>query len=143
MRKRLPFFFGSTLFICGIFIGLLANSGTHAQGRSTGQGADSALLTSTLATDTGTSIACLHRLRQGETNVAISVLELHIDSDLVMLADRLLALPQAERDPQHLRVIKMFRDYRVKYPRTNSVAYVQEGIARAYQLVADPQKEAH
>jgi hypothetical protein len=137
MKKPLPFLFASTLFICGILVGLIANSGTHAQERSTGQSADTLLLTSTLAADTSTSIACLHLLRQGETNVVISVLELHIDSDLVMLADRLSALPRSERDPQHLQIIKMFRDYRAKYPRTNSVAYIQEGITRAYGLLTD------
>ena len=143
MRKPLPFVFASTLLICGILVGLIANSGSHAQERSTVRGADALLLTSTLAAETSTSIACLHRLRQGETNVVISVLELHIDSDLVMLADRLSALPSSERDPQHLQVIKMFRDYRAKYPRTNSVPYIQNGITRAYGLLADAPKEGH
>ncbi len=143
MKKPLPFLFASTLFISGVLVGLVANSGSRAQERSTGQGSDAALLTSTLVADTSMNIACLQRLRQGERNVVISVLELRIDSDLVRLADRLSALPRSERDPQQLQVVKMFRDYRAKHPTTNSVAYVQEGITRAYGLLAVAPKEGH
>lgn len=143
MNKPLPFLFATTLFVSGLLIGLIANNGTSAQERGAGPSTDARLLTSTLAAETSINVACLRRLRAGETNVAISVLESRVEGDLVTLAERLSALPSPERDPQHLQVIRMFRDYREKFPHTNSVPQILDGVAGAYGLLADEQKGGH
>jgi len=102
---------------------------------------DTPLLTSTLAAQTGLDIAYLYRLRDGKTAEVRSLLEMQIDSSLVSLSGRLAALPVAERDPQQLKIIQMHRDYRAKYPYTNSVPYEQEMIERAYKLLDGTQKD--
>src|SRR5215471_12977196 len=84
---------------------------------------DTPLLTSTLAAHTGLDIAYLYRLRDGKLDEVRSLLEMKIDSDLVTLSRRLAALPVAERDPQQLKIIQLHRDYRAKFPYTNSVPY--------------------
>jgi len=137
MKKSLPIVFALTLFGCGVFVGLLASSGTQAQKRTTVQSTDARLLTSALAAETGIDIACLYRLRSGKTDEVIGVLESRADSALVMLSERVSAQSRAERDPQHLQVIKMFKEYREKFPRTNSVPSVQDSITRAYGLLGD------
>jgi len=96
---------------------------------------DTSLLASTLAAHTGLDIACLYRLRDGKTNEVCSALESQLDSSLVMLSERLAALPVVERDPQQLKVIQMYRDYSAKFLHTNSVPYIQAGITQAYSLL--------
>jgi hypothetical protein len=102
---------------------------------------DTPLLTSTLAAHTGLDVAYLYRLRDGKTDEVRSLLESQIDSGVVMLSERLVALPAAERDPQQLKVIQMHRDYSTKFPHTNSVPYIQAGITQAYGLLDGVQKE--
>jgi len=102
---------------------------------------DTPLLTSRLAADTGLDIAYLYRLRDGKTDEVRSLLEMEIDSDLVILSERLAALPAAGRDPQQLKIIQMHRDYSAKFPHTNSVPYIQAGITQAYGLLDGTQKD--
>ena len=102
---------------------------------------DTPLLTSTLAAHTALDIAYLYRLRDGKTDEVRSLLESQIDSDLVILSERLATLPVAERDPQQLKIIQMHRDYRAKFPYTNSVPYIQQGITKAYTLLDGAQKD--
>ena len=104
-------------------------------------GSDTQLLTSKLAADTGLEIAYLYRLRDGKADEIRPLLEMEIDSDLVMLSERLAALPTSERDPQQLKIIQMHKDYRDKFPRTNSVPYIQAGITKAYGLLDGAQKD--
>jgi hypothetical protein len=96
---------------------------------------DTPLLTSTLAAHTGLDIAYLYRLRDSKADEVRSLLEIQIDSDLVMLSERLAALPATDREPQQMKIIQMHRDYRAKFPYTNSVQYVREGIVKAYSLL--------
>ena len=98
---------------------------------------DTPLLTSTLAADIGSDIAYLYRLRDGRTDVVRSVLEMRVDTDLVMLSERLAVLPADERDPQHLKIIQMHREYREKFPYSNSIPAIAEGVKKAYGLLGD------
>jgi hypothetical protein len=163
MRKQIPIVFASTLFLCGLLAGLLARSDSHAQQPSVAKNTNDSLRTvmagllarnpakisdrtGGLAAETIIELACLQRLRGGETNEAIAMLEQQIDSNIGLLADGLSLIPSAERDPRQLQVIRSFRHYRRQFPLTNSPAYpfkttipswVKEGIARAYALVPE------
>jgi hypothetical protein len=102
---------------------------------------DTPLLTSTLAADTALDIAYLYRLRDGKTDEVRSLLEMQADSSLVILSERLAALPARQRDAQQLKTIEMHRDYRAKFPHTNDAPYIQEGITKAYNLLDEAQKD--
>jgi hypothetical protein len=102
---------------------------------------DTPLLTARLAADTSLDIAYLYRLRDGQTDVVRSLLESQADDSLVMLGERLAALPVGERDSQQLKTIAMHRDYLAKFPHTNSVPYIQAGITQAYGLLDGAQKD--
>ena len=101
---------------------------------------DTPLLTSTLAAGIGADIAYLYRLQDGRTGVVMRVLELSMDSDLAMLGERLAALPADQRDPQQLQIIKMHKEYREKFPYSNSIPAVVEGVQKAYGLVPEPSR---
>ncbi len=143
MKKRLPMILALTLFLSGAFLGLMARSDSLAQLRNANGISDR---TDGIAAEIITDLACLQRLRAGETNEAIAVLELRIDGAMGLLADGLSLIPSSQRDPQQLQVIRSYRHYRHQFPLTNSPAYpfktaippgVKEGIARAYALVPE------
>ena len=102
---------------------------------------DTPLLTSRLTVDVGTDVAYLYRLRDGRTDVVRNVLEMQVDSDLVMLSERIAALPITERDPDQLKTIQMYKDYRKKFPYTNRVSSISEGVFKAYTLLGDTSNE--
>jgi hypothetical protein len=76
MRKPIPFIVASTLFLCGLLVGLAAHTDSHAQQSTPAKMSDR---TGALACEIITDLACLQRLRGGETNEAIAVLEVRID----------------------------------------------------------------
>jgi hypothetical protein len=102
---------------------------------------DTQALTMWLAGDVGADIAYLYRLRDGRTDVVRSVLEMRADSDLVLLSERTAVLPTTERDSVLLKTIQLHREYREKYPYTNSVPSITEGVIKAYRLLGETSKE--
>lgn len=151
MRKQLAFVFAPTLFLCGVLVGLMARSDSQAQRSDSTAVTDLSPRTGALAAEISTDLACLQRLRAGETNAAIAVLEQRIDGAVGVLGEGLRLIPTSERDPQQLQAIRIYRHYRRQFPLTNSPAYpfktaipsgVIEGIARAYALVPE-ENEGH
>jgi hypothetical protein len=159
MKKQLPVIFALTLFVCGVFVGLIARSDSQAQ-QSDGSSkvTDLPARTGALAAEISGDLVCLQRLRAGETNEAIVVLELRVDGAVGMLGEGLRLIPSSERDPLQLGAIRIHRHYRRQFPLTNSPAYlrsnigtnrfgpmiprgIQEGIARAYALVPEDNGE--
>ena len=158
MKRQLPFIFALTLFLSGVFVGLLGHSDSHAQQSDSAKVTDLPARTGALAARLSGDLVCLQRLRAGETNEAIAMLELRIDGDVVVLGEGLRLIPTPERAPLQLEAIRIHRHYRRQFPITNSPAYVlknigtnrfgpmipagiQERIARAYALVPEENGE--
>jgi hypothetical protein len=75
--------------------------------------------------DASMAVALLQRLRAGQTNEAIEVLELTLDNALISLA----ASPQEIGEAQ-LKTLEMAKQYRAKYPRNSD-----PGVSKAFDLL--------
>ena len=94
------------------------------------------LITGSLAADTGMTISTLERLRSGKETNAVELLEIKLDGDLVGLGAFLTEVSKSRRDPTHIKILKMAKDYRTKFPREMDAA-TSECIANAFVLLEE------
>jgi hypothetical protein len=76
-----------------------------------------------------TQTAALRRLRAGDTQDAISLLEAALDSNLVILSD----LPGARGEPGITNIVRNAAEYRDKYPRKTSFPEIDAQVSRYLQ----------
>jgi hypothetical protein len=70
--------------------------------------------------------AALKRLRAGDTQGAISILESALDSNLMILS----GLPSAPEEPGITNIVRNAAEYRHKYPRKTSYPELDAQISR-------------
>jgi hypothetical protein len=73
-----------------------------------------------------TQTAALRRLRAGDTQEAISLLEAALDSNLVILS----GLPSARGEPGITNIVRNAAEYRNKYPRKTSSPEIDAQVSR-------------
>jgi len=93
------------------------------------------LSTGSMAAEASTTVGILKRLRAGDSTNAVELLEIKLDGALVGLGAFLPEIPEARRDPLHIKVIRTARDYRAQFPRTNDSPEIAEAIAQAFILL--------
>lgn len=91
-------------------------------------------VSSSAAAGASTKVAVLHRLRGGNTNSAIDVLETLLDGDLIGLQAVLSSTPAAQRDPSYVKTLQRARDYRTKFPHSSEHPEVDAAISNAFRL---------
>ena len=99
-------------------------------GRFTGD-----LSAGSMAAEASTTVSILKRLRAGDLTNAVELLEIELDGALIGLGVFLPDIPEAHREPLHLKVIRTARDYRAHFPRTNESDESAEAVARAFTLL--------
>jgi hypothetical protein len=134
MKRTYSLGIALALFGAGALVGQLATNDSRAQTTAKPQQEDKAL-TLDLTQQTSMTLGYLNALRRGQTEEAIKLMENHLDAHVVKLGQNLSALPPAERNPQSLKVIQEFRDYRTKYPHPSTNPYINDGLAKAYKLL--------
>ena len=92
-------------------------------------------LTDSVAAQASATILTLERIREGNTAGAIELQEAGLDGQLCVLSEFLPAAPHTVFDSMKLDCIRRARDYRAKFPRTNSPPDTAEGVARAFRLL--------
>ncbi len=120
------------VFAAGALVGQLATTNSRAQ--ASGKAPDPNLAIN-LTQQSSVTLGYLNALRKGQTDEAISLMETHLDTHIVQLGDVLSAMPAAERNPQSLKVISEFRDYRAKYPHPTHNPFISNGLPKAYKLL--------
>jgi|SRR5688572_21490164 len=91
-----------------------------------------------LGAEASTTVRTLERLRAGNATGAVELLEIKLDGALVGLGAFMRETPPSNRDPLHLKVLSMARDYRARFPRTHDSPEVARSIARAFTLLDEP-----
>jgi hypothetical protein len=134
MKPTFSLGIGLALFAAGAFVGQLAPTSSRAQAPSTPPRADPAVALD-LTQETSMTLGYLNALRRGNTAEAIALMENHLDMHIVKLGEVLSALPPTERNPQSLKVIQEFRDYREKNPHPSQNPYINNGLPKAYKLL--------
>ena len=93
------------------------------------------VLAGSMAAEASTTASILKRLRVGDSTNAVELLELELDGALIGIGACLRDIPDARRDPLHIKAVRMARDYRTHFPRTNGSSEMAEGVARAFTLL--------
>jgi hypothetical protein len=88
-----------------------------------------------MAAEASTTVGALERLRDGNTTGAVELLEIKLDGALIGLGAFIPEIGESRRDPLHLKVVEMARDYRAMFPRTNDSPEIADGVARAFLLL--------
>ncbi len=120
------------LALAALVIGAVAGGGGVSKfwGRFTGD-----LSAGSMAAEASTTVGILKRLRAGDSTNAVELLEIKLDGALIGLGAFLPNIPEARRDPLHIKVVRTARDYRAQFPRTNDSPEIAEGVAHAFTLL--------
>ena len=109
-------------FAAGVFVGwIVASRRSNQSTRNLLGGASSA--------EAGLVVCTLERLRTGDHEGAISLLEVGLDSALIVLASLLRPTPEAQRDKRQMQMLRMAREYRARFPRQ-----FDQAVAEAFSL---------
>ena len=128
MSKTSAFLLAALALIIGAFAG--AWGVAQFYGRFTGN-----LTSTSLAAEAGTTARILERLRAGNATAAVELLELKLDGAVIGLGAFLAETPASRRDPSHLKMLQIARDYRIKFPRKTNSPEIDDGVARAFGLL--------
>jgi hypothetical protein len=92
-------------------------------------------LSDMMAAQVSATVLTLERIRKGDTAGAIELQEAGLDGQLCALADTMPDARQTVFHSMKLECIQEARDYRARFPRTNSPPHTAEGVARAFRLL--------
>jgi len=130
MKKSRLIFLVSGTFLLGIIIGAVVAGFlcVHFMNRFASLAAGSAATM---------DVATLQRIRTGDTNRAIELVEINLDGDIVMLGSYLGDVSPSRRDPALVGVLQQARDYRTKHPRKANSPEEEILMTRAFDLVGE------
>ena len=83
-------------------------------------------------------VGTLDRIRSGDTNRAINLLELKLDGGIVGVGMALESISPSQRDTTLVKTLQAADKYRTKYPRKTEDPEIDAIVARSLGLVADP-----
>jgi hypothetical protein len=92
------------------------------------------MISNSAAASLSTKVVVLNRLRTGNTNSAIEVMETLVDGDLISLQATVGQQSPNKRDPDHIKLLQRAREYRSKYPHTNSYSEVDLTVSNALRI---------
>lgn len=95
---------------------------------------------SVAAAKTGLDVSVLNQLRADNMTNAIDLLETRLDGSLIELGVYFGETPKSQREPVHLKILRMAKEYRSKFPHTSGHLEIDEGVARALALVDEEPK---
>lgn len=87
------------------------------------------------STDIGVTLHILMGLHEGRTNDAMELLEGKLDIDIIAFAASYKELPETQRDSLGLHSLTDAHWYRSKFPHKHRYQNVDEGVARAFELL--------
>jgi hypothetical protein len=85
--------------------------------------------------DMGVMLHILMELHEGRTNDAMEMLEGQLDTDIIGFAASYKELPETQRDALSLHSLTEAQWYRSKFPHKHRYQNVDEGVARAFELL--------
>jgi hypothetical protein len=85
--------------------------------------------------DLGVNLAILQRLRDGRTNQAYELLEGNLDSHISGFATSYRELPASLRKQGSLKVLRLAKEYRAKYPHKSSYQITSDAVTDAFKLL--------
>lgn len=94
-----------------------------------------ASLTARHGADLGMNVVILQRLRDGRTNQAYEMLEGNLDHDISAFAASYRDLPASLRSQGSLKVLRLAKIYRAKYPSPNHSQITVDAVADAFKLL--------
>ena len=93
------------------------------------------LVIGSLTADASTTVSDLRYLRAGDTTNVVELLEIKLDGDLIGLVPFLADPRQFKRDPSYIKTLQRVRDYRAQFPHKSDSPEVDEGAAKAFNLL--------
>lgn len=120
-------------FLAGIIVGQLGLSHGSEQCKEEIEKTLNNLLPSSVSSDMSIHIKALEKLRIGEPDKAIELLENTLDIDLATLASFEKSITQ-EKAGDIIRQLKMAKEYRRKYPQHKVNKLLDESVSKALEL---------
>jgi len=85
--------------------------------------------------DLGTTLIILQALRDGHTNRVYGLLEGQLDADILGFVASYRQPPPSAREQPGLKVFRLARDYRAKYPFKFEYPIIDEKVADAFKIL--------